>query len=838
MNTTHHGSSNSSDLTSVVDPGGDDDPGGGSSSSSNTSILSQQVMPSDHQQQQQHIEVIHDFDNASKQSVERRIGQYIRDIFNAVATPSGNGLGLSRKWKRVAGKVRRTPASPSSSSSSVQTPVGASTVSSSANSTTGKAETVSYRPALSTTVTMSSQSSSSIQFSSFQKGGGFEDAPTTCGGENGSKDLPCHRQIDLGETLACIQFNLNQYVKSSSYASQLDPDLMSRLCSGLLLAMGQTKGSFLHKQFTPAAQSAFSLFGQFIEEVATFCEAVSKVPTSKLCSILKPYQRFKEASTEDQRLMTIVVLHLVVNFFSCGIDWQDLVSNHRRKDMSAIMAKYTAAVSKSCCMPKSQCPTYPPQTLYYDRPTAKLATIFGVDINTGLDSAQVEARSKFYGNNTLPKPKPVSTIKIICEQLTDFMVLLLFVAIITTSIDKDWKSAIVLAVVIIINTIVGSWQNIKANQAISALNKLAVDEAQVLREGVMQTVEASELVPGAIVALNDGDRAPADSRLIECSQFEVIESLLTGESEPAVKDPARLSIPEHRLTLGECTGNAFMSSIVSHGHAKGIVVRVGLKTEIGKISAAVNNSKAKKTPIQRHLQKLGLWLIILAICLCALIVILGVAWGRKFLPMFISGLSLAVSVVPEGLVAVTTITMAFGVRRMAQHKAIVRVLPSVETLGSVTIICSDKTGTLTEGKMCPSFLVDSFGRQFEFTGATSLNPDVGDVKPTTNTNDDNCSSSSSSGLSPSGYAALSICSLCNNAQISFDEETKDWVGNGDPTEVVLLSASQKARITRDGWNRIAENPFDSDRKTMSTVYEILNDDSQVLVLSRVLQKSW
>ncbi|KAJ1674687.1 hypothetical protein EV182_002772, partial [Spiromyces aspiralis] len=685
---------------------------------------------------------------------------------------------------------------------------------------------------------------------------------------------------DPNESLACLQYEMQRHI-ALGRLPQLDINVMHKLCAALLLAMkDRESGGLLHlrqPRYSSMSAQAFSLFGQFIAEVATFRKAVATVPLPDLNLSLDLGGRLAQYSvaaaaaaaavigdggtadapggTPQGTAAVLAVTHLVLCCFppAHGTKWEDLVSSKHRARFARELLAYappstatTAAVAfadnekqqdvvigdlkyHSSYVRPLEC--FPPPSLYHDHTIDELVDIFGVNVAMGLTVRQVEARTKAYGQNVLPKPKPVSVLRIIWGQLTDFMVLMLFAAIVATAVDKDWKSSIVLAMVIVINTVVGSSQEIKAGRAISALESLVVQEAQVLRDGELQSINAAELVPGDIVCLSDGDRVPADIRLIECSYFEVVESLLTGESEPVYKNPAPILDPDHALALGECTGNAFMSSIVSRGSARGIVVRTGVKTEIGKISIAVNGTSSqrggsvtssKKTPIQRHLKKLGLWLIILALGLCAAIVIIGVAWGRKFVPMFISGLSLAVSVVPEGLVAVTTITMAFGVRRMARRRAIVRVLPAVETLGSVTVICSDKTGTLTEGKMCPSSLTDASGHEFEFVDAAALDPAVGSV-----------ARKDGRGLTTSAYASLFACLHCNNSNITRDCDTGEWTSVGDPTEVALMSAAQKGHISGDdGWVRVAENPFDSERKMMSTVHTHvgLERDGKVLML--------
>ncbi|KAJ2339839.1 hypothetical protein GGH91_004359, partial [Coemansia sp. RSA 2671] len=358
------------------------------------------------------------------------------------------------------------------------------------------------------------------------------------------------------------------------------------------------------------------------------------------------------------------------------------------------------------------------------------------------------------------------------------------------------------------------------------------------------SIDAADLVPGDLVEIGEGESVPADLRLTFCAQLDIVESVLTGESVGVSKDPKAIKVRTRQLPLGDCKGNAFMSTLVSHGRGRGIVIRTGAKTEIGKISVAINRSAStvRRTPIQKKLTRLGLYLVLLALSLCAIIVICGVSWGRKFVPIFITGISLAVSVIPEGLVAVTTVTMAVGVRRMARRNALVRTLPAVETLGGVTVICSDKTGTLTEGKMGVSELVDANGLLFEFSKSTSRDPNEGEVTCRGQIHGDEASDSlAMHSIEKHNTAAADmsfvVCSLCNNSDVFFDSTAQQWSSLGDATEVALAIASQKAGLRKTDITSVSgvsvaasapaiaplrmlvENAFDSERKRMSVVFE-------------------
>ncbi|CAG8432950.1 9868_t:CDS:10 [Diversispora eburnea] len=411
-------------------------------------------------------------------------------------------------------------------------------------------------------------------------------------------------------------------------------------------------------------------------------------------------------------------------------------------------------------------------------------------------------------------------------------------AAIVTAVERDFKGMSVLLFVIVLNTIIGFTQEYKANKALEALQKLTVPQV-FIRDGQHVVIDSSSLVPGDIVILEEGDAVPADVRIVESSNLGIIESILTGESLPVVKNVKKIWT----------RGNAFMSTMVAKGRGKGLVVRTGEDTEIGKISAAISSSKTTITPIQRKLSKLGKLLVAVSIFLCALVIIIGVVYKHEAKAMINV-------VIPEGLVAVTTVTMAVGVRRMAKRCAIVRTLPAVETLGSVTVICSDKTGTLTEGKMGPSELWTADSSLYSFTESTSMDPNEGGIiysspeylqrtfKTSRNSTDQLSLSQNnekqiekvdykslkprelsrnSKDLPPQLIASLMVSSLCNNSSVIKDKESdNEWKG------VALVLAAQKGGISKDYWEKeynfvkIHENPFDSERKLMSVVYKITN----------------
>ncbi|KAJ2260211.1 hypothetical protein GGI01_003145, partial [Coemansia sp. RSA 376] len=619
-----------------------------------------------------------------KESVEFQIGIHVVDLFDILASRAGESRSTSRRYQLVHNNplIRHMR---DATNNMLRSSPSSTTIASDASVETAPLAELS--PATANT-------SSPMQ-------------------EKGNAD------VSLTEVLDGLQYVVDYRLKGRQQP-HLDSGLMRRLCDALLLTMALAQGSFLNKRLTEDARSSYFLFGQFIEEVDEFQHCVGLTPIEDLRRALKLHKRVTDGGPEEEKLALATILRLVLACLAPGHDWRDLVDEHEQRSIAPIVSKYSQIIEDDAAsyhMPLTGGVVYPPPSLYFDRTVEKLVAMFKTDPSSGLSSEQVEERRVFYGRNELPRPVHRPWWKVVWAQLTDLMILMLCAAIIATAVDGEWKSSVVLGTVVVLNTIVGAWQEIKAGKALSALENLGSSSAQVIRNGVLESIDAADLVPGDLVEIGEGESVPADLRLVFCAQLEIVESVLTGESVGVSKDPKAIKVRTRQLPLGDCKGNAFMSTLVSHGRGRGIVIRTGPKTEIGKISVAINRSAStvRRTPIQKKLTRLGLYLVLLALSLCAVIVICGVSWGRKFVPIFITGISLAVSVIPEGLVAVTTVTMAVGVRRMARRNALVRTLPAVETLGGVTVICSDKTGTLTEGKMGVSELVDANGMVFEFS---------------------------------------------------------------------------------------------------------------------------
>ncbi|KAI9345199.1 hypothetical protein BDR26DRAFT_800529 [Obelidium mucronatum] len=566
---------------------------------------------------------------------------------------------------------------------------------------------------------------------------------------------------------------------------------------------------------------AFTLFGEFLEEVEDFRRAVGTKSATDLRQSLNIDRRCQPYSTKEQREDAAAILNLLTTRFVQFEDWRELVRADEQDDAEALIKEYAPRFKNEDgvpIMPPADADLFPPPALYFDKNSEKLAHMFGSDIRTGLPSAKVPILQAHYGPNTLPAPPKPSALKMLWTQLTDFMIIILIIAAITEFAMGDPDPAVVLLVVVVLNVIIGFSQEWRANRALEALLTLSVPKATVIRDGKQEVIDSAGLVPGDLVVLEEGEAVPADLRLCEVSQLDIIEAILTGESVGTEKSIRTIRKRTRKIPLTDCKGSAFMTTVVARGRGKGIVVRTGESTEIGRISKAITGAKNEETPIQKKLATLGKWLVFLAVFLCILVVIIGVCYKRPAVDMVKVGLSLAVSVIPEGLVAVVTVTMALAVSRMAKRNAIVRKLPSVETLGSVTHICSDKTGTLTEGKMGASGIWTSDNSLFVFSHPqagkdghvdvmrrTPLATALSDINTYAGTKDATlevdivCSKIMNEAPTHLVVASM-ISSLCCNATIEKDPENESGF---------------KSTV---GLEKLGEYAFDSDRKIMSVLY--------------------
>ena len=451
-----------------------------------------------------------------------------------------------------------------------------------------------------------------------------------------------------------------------------------------------------------------------------------------------------------------------------------------------------------------------------------IARSIGCDPVRGLTSEAVAERLEQHGPNELSEGKRISPITLLLNQFKDFMVLVLVGATLVSALLGEYLDAVTIIAIIVINGILGFVQEFRAERSLRALKALSAPNASVIRDGEVTTIPASELVPGDLVLLEPGDRVPADIRLMEANSFYAEESALTGESVPVGK--TALPIREAELPLGDQRNLGFMGTMVTRGTAKGIVVRTGMQTEMGTIADLIQQTEAMETPLQHRLEQLGKILIAVAVGLTVMVVIAGILHGQPSYGMFLAGVSLAVAAIPEGLPAIVTIALALGVQRMIKRKAIVRKLPSVETLGCASVICSDKTGTLTQNKMTVTRLWLS-GRELEVTGE-GYEPTGGIMEQ-----GGHVDLKQDQGL----RRLLQVAALCNNS-VLYKEEPEDeggrkgkgqeategeWRIKGDPTEGALAVLAAKMGLsskTLEGlYKREREFPFDSERKRMSVL---------------------
>ena len=425
----------------------------------------------------------------------------------------------------------------------------------------------------------------------------------------------------------------------------------------------------------------------------------------------------------------------------------------------------------------------------------------------GLSDAEAAKRLQQYGKNNLRQKKPKSIAKMIWEQITDVMVLILIAAAVFSFVMSFFEDGeglaecIVILVVIVLNATIGVVQEKKAANALEALKNMTAPTARVLREGEESVVPASELVPGDIVYLEDGCIVPADIRIIQDSNMKVQEAALTGESVPSEKDGPTV-LPED-APLGDRINMAYSSSVVMYGNATGIVVGTGMNTEVGKIANLLDEQDETDTPMKRKLNSVGKTLSLVGLIVCVVIFAIGLirdGWAAWINYVFIA-ISLAISIIPEGLPATSTIIMALGVQRMAKKNALVKSLPAVETLGSATVICCDKTGTLTLNKMTVTHV--AVGADFEM-GTPTLTENLADKYHRAVYQD-----------------LLDGCALCGNAHMDPDRPGETM---GDPTEGALILFADKFGINSDDYEeehpRLFEQPFDSDRKRMTTLNQM------------------
>lgn len=469
------------------------------------------------------------------------------------------------------------------------------------------------------------------------------------------------------------------------------------------------------------------------------------------------------------------------------------------------------------------------------------------DSDKGLSAGEAKRRLELVGFNQLQEQKRLSPLKIFVSQFTDFMVLVLIAATIVSGFLEEYADAVTILAIILINAVLGFIQEYRAEKSLDALKKMIAHESKVKRDGVIIKVQAAQLVPGDVVILETGDIIPADLRIVEAQQMEINEAALTGESVPVKKRPE--NIYSQQTPLGDRKNMGYMGAVVTRGKGLGIVVETGMHTEMGQIAGYIQQVEGEDTPLQKRLAYLGKWMVGFCFVIVGIVAASGLLRGEPLHRMILTGVSLAVAAIPEGLPAIVTVALAIGVQKMVRKQAIVRALPAVETLGCATVICSDKTGTLTQNEMTV--------RQFNLSGETIFLTGEG--------YDPRGKFYSPQGEKPlkdnkQGLElALKIAALCNNAVLQKNStiigglfrknDSEPWSILGDPTEGALLVSAAKGGIWREtlerNTERVYEIPFESERKRMSVIYRAVKEGPGVLyckgapdVLLSLCEKIW
>ena len=440
-------------------------------------------------------------------------------------------------------------------------------------------------------------------------------------------------------------------------------------------------------------------------------------------------------------------------------------------------------------------------------PLEELFQAFSSSKDQGLTAVQAEAAREKYGPNKLAEGRKKTNLQRFFAQFKDVMILILLVAAAisfgvacTTGETSEFFEPVLILLIVVLNAIMGMLQESKAEKALDALKSLSAPHARVIRDGKEQVIDAAELVPGDVIHLEAGDFVPADARLLSSASLKSEESALTGESVPSEKDAAA-EVAED-APLGDRSNMVFSGCSITYGAAEAIVTATGMNTEMGKIAGLLSGEGDSQTPLQKKLAQLGKYLGILALVACGIIFVVGLIDGMDVLEIFMTSVSLAVSAIPEGLPAIVTIVLSIGVQRMVKKNAIIRRLPAVETLGSASVICSDKTGTLTQNRMT---LVKAYVDGGE------------DLEDITTAN------------SPEVRRLLMCGTLCSDGSIAFEGDTVKHIG--DPTETAIILAAHQNEMPKEElakqFPRLAELPFDSDRKRMTSVNAV---DGKAMVI--------
>ncbi len=428
--------------------------------------------------------------------------------------------------------------------------------------------------------------------------------------------------------------------------------------------------------------------------------------------------------------------------------------------------------------------------MWYTKAVNETEVNFRTNITNGLDEKEVEERKKHFGENKLADKKKESIITKFLKQFNDFMIIILIIASIVSAVvskldgSGDYIDSIIIIAIVILNAIMGVVQEAKAEKSLEALKKIAAPTAKVRRNGKIINIKSEEVVPGDIVILEAGNYVPADARLIKTSNLKVEESSLTGETVPVQKDEK--VVLKENIPIGDMVNMVFSSTIVVNGHGEGIVCETGMNTKVGKIANMILQDEAPETPIQKKLGEVGKTLGMACLAICLAIFVIGIIKRIEPVEMFMTSVGLAVAAIPEGLPAIVTIMLSIGVTKMAKKNSIIRKLPAVETLGGAKVICSDKTGTLTQNKMQVVEMYTLGGTQNKL---------------------------------------LELGTMCTDTQIEEKEGRK--VGVGEPTEVAIVNAALNQNINKQElyktMQRVKDIPFDSTRKMMTTVHKSNNE---------------
>ena len=474
------------------------------------------------------------------------------------------------------------------------------------------------------------------------------------------------------------------------------------------------------------------------------------------------------------------------------------------------------------------------EPLWHTLPVDEIVRRLGIVLQTGLDDDEARRRLEQHGPNELVDRGARSPWSILWGQLTGTLVVILILAamgsagvgifeISHSGSQRGWDEiydAIAIAVIVIMNTILGFLQEYRAERAMAALKRLSVPTVRVSRGGVLQEIPSSRLVPGDLALLDAGASVPADGRMVESANLRIQEAALTGESEAVEKTVEAIVTPG--VSLGDRRNMAYMGTVVTYGRGSLLVTETGMRTQLGRIAAMIQAAAPEATPLQRRLEHLGKGLAIAALGLVAIIFLQGLIRGglgfENLKEMFLIGISMAVAAVPEGLPAVVTIALALGAQRMLRRRALIRKLMAVETLGSVTVICSDKTGTLTENRMTVS-VIEVAGDRLDLRQHLTRAAVGGTVPDEPRMILDK----------PSMALLLAGGALCNDATLQkSDELSARWVAVGDPTEAALVVGAAEMGLLKsaleEAMPRVSELPFDSDRKRMTTVHRLARPD--------------